>query len=723
MTAANLSDPEVREEARAKVTGAAEFVADRRVGPMLHAAYLRSPHPHARISAIDVTGALEVPGVRNVLVGADVSPARLGRHIQDWPVLAWDRVRMVGDRVAVVAAESIEAAQAGCRRISVDYEVLPAIFDPASALEPDAPVLHPAIRECHSFGDEGLDTPQPNVQGRVVHEHGDVDQVLRSAPHVFEHEFRIPRTFAGYLEPRATLVWIGNDGRCHVATSSKAPFKLRQQLALGLNVPEGNLVVESTVIGGDFGGKGLSIDEYVLVLLAQRTGSSVMLITPYEDELAATNTRHAAQIRLRTGVDDDGRILAHEGRVWLDGGAYAAGKSNSRRIPPAARYTLAGYAVPNARVEALSVYTNNVPGGQVRTPGQPQNAFAAESHMDLIARGLGIDPLEIRVRNALRPGDLDVSGVRWDQPMVLPVLEELRAGMRTRPDRPGRGRGIGISVRPAKPGSASVLLEVTRDASVVVRTGVPDQGGGAHTMLRRVVAVTLGLPEDRVRVSQGTTDRDPFDHGVGGSRVTPMVGGAAEAGAKALAPRLERCCPGGTVIEQLEAAAHRGGIEQEGTFEESTGALAANAYAIDVEVDFETGAVEITDCLCVADVGTIINPLAARGQLMGGLVSGLGQALLEELRIDEGAVVARDLREYRMPCIADVPGVRLRVLTQGKGFGPFGAKGVGELTNSAIVGAIANAVADAIGTHVTSLPLHPERVLAALATAVGRPRL
>jgi len=711
-----LQDPEYRLEGREKVTGSARYTADLRPEWLLHVAFLRSPHAHASIRSIDGSRARAMPGVQAVLTGEDVRPARLGRQLLDWPVLAWDRVRLVGDRVAAVAAETLQQAEAALWEIDVDYEELPAVFDLDAALAPEAPVLHPDAASYRSLDDIQRHQPHPNVQGHQRHEHGDVDGGFAAASHVFEHEFELARTFTGYLEPRASLAWM-QDGRYHVVSTNKAPFKLRAQLALGLDLPAEDLVVETGYIGGDFGGKGLSLDEYALTFLARATGRPVLSVTPYEDELAATNTRHGGRIRLRTAVDDEGRILAHEGHVVFDGGAYAAGKPHASLLPPKATYTLAGYAVPAARVEAMTVYTNTVPGGHARTPAQPQNAFAAEGHLDLIAEALGIDPFELRLRNALRPGDIDVANTRWERSLMVPVLEALDRERPPRPDGPGRGRGVAMSVRPAAAGKATVRVEVTADAHVRIVTGAPDQGGGAYTMIQRIVAETLSLPLEQVEVTHGSTDETPFDPGVGGSRVTPIVGGAAHAGAVALAGRLAELAPDQPIQDQLAQVARDGGLSISAEFDHPTGLLGANAYAVEVEVDLETGQIHVTDCLTVCDVGTIINPVAARGQLVGGYVSGFGQALMEEVRVEEGTVTTANLGDYKLPTMPDVPPLRLVLLDDDQGDGPFGAKGVGELTNSAIAPAIANAVADAIGARVHSLPLTPEKVLAAIDAA------
>ena len=716
MTARRILDqPEYRLEGQEKVTGRALFAADRHRAGALEVAFLRSPYPHALLVSVDATAARDMPGVHAVLTGADTAPARLGRRLLDWPVLAFDRVRMVGDRVAAVAAQTRAQADAAVRTIRVEYEELPAVFDPEEALAESAPILHPDAASYLYLDGTRPTHPHPNIQGRVVREHGDVDTVFASAAHVFTHEFEIPRTFQGYLEPRASMVWIEGDNY-HVVSTNKSPFILRARMSAALDIPVERLVIDSGYIGGDFGGKGLSPDEFALTFLARTTGRPVRAVTTYTDDMSATNTRHSARIRLRTATDAEGRFLAHEGRVLFNGGAYAAAKPGMQLIPGEGLATLAGYHVPNARVEALTVYTNAVPAGQARAPGQAQNAFAAESHVDLIARALAIDPLELRIRNAIRSGDRDVVGYRWKRSTMISVLETLaRQPQWARPLTANQGRGVALGCRPSPAGQlrATVALEVQPDACVRVQTGVPDQGGGAYTMMQRVVAEALGIGLGQVSVIRGTTADALFDLGAGGSRVTPVVGGAALAGAKALRHSLDELAPGLPVADQLDIAAP-GGLRVLGEFEHAGGEYSTYAYLAEVEVDRETGDFRIIDCVLVADVGTVINPLGLRGQLVGGFVAGVGQATMEELRVQNGVVTTSNLDAYSLPAMSDVPPLHIVLLTDDKGAGPFGAKSVGELSNPAIAPAIANAVADAVGTRITSLPITAEKIFAVL---------
>lgn len=693
-----LSVPERRVEGREKVTGAAEYAADIRRDGMLHAVFVGSPYAHARIVSVDVSRAKAAPAVRAVLTGADVRGHRFGRRLQDWPVLAWDRARFIGDRVAVVAADTLAQADEAARLVEVQYDELPALLDASRALEADAPIVHADATEETHLGGPRNPVPHPNVQGRVTHAHGDVDGGFATAAHVFEHTFVVPRVHQAYIEPRASLVWIEGD-TVHVVTTNKAPFSLRDQMGTTIGVPAERIVVHTPHVGGDFGGKGLSLDEHALVFVARATGRPARSLLRYADELQVSNTRHGGTIRLRTGFDRDGRITAHEARVLFDGGAYAAGKPTPALIPGDGTFTLAGYHVPASRIEVTCVYTNQVPGGNARAPGQPQVCFAAESHMDIAAREMGIDPLELRERNAIRAHETDVLGAEWHDSEMSSVLATLRREMRWESPATGRGRGISLGARHVGRGTTSMELTLSDDG-VLVRTGVTDQGGGAHTMIQRVIAQELAIAAERVHVVQVDTATSQRDPGVGGSRVTAVHGNAALDGARQLKATREsgRSLPI-TVIGKAEQNAHQ---------------FATYAYGIEVEVDRDTGAFRVTDAVLVADVGTVINPVALRGQLEGAFAYGLGQALMEELIVEDGRVMTTNLGDYKVPTIADVPPLRLVLLTDAKGPGPFGAKSVGELANPGVIPAVANAVADACGARVFSLPITAEKVRAGL---------
>jgi CO/xanthine dehydrogenase Mo-binding subunit len=756
----DFADVEERADGRLKVTGAAAYVADRIGGDSLWLAYARSPLAHARIVRIDTSEASVIPGVRAILTGADIGPVRFGRRLQDWPALALERVRFVGDRVAAIAADTPGIARRAALLVDVEYEELPALLDAARALDADAPVLHPDAADYTFLGGSRPLREHPNLQGSLVAHKGDpdIERALAGAHLVLEHTFVTARQHQGHLEPHAASVAVVGSV-AHVWTTNKSPFSLRTQMASALGMEPERIVVDSGVIGGDFGGKGLSLDEYVCVRLAEATGRRVSAVMSYADELQAANPRHATTVTLRTGVDRTGRIVAHSARFLFDGGAYAAAKPIPSLTPPGALSSLGAYDIPVVHIEALVCYTNNVPAGHMRGPGEVQAAFAGESHVDAIARRLGMDPVAFRRLNAVRAGATDVVGRRIREPSALAVLEVLAAdrvhrGV-ARTDRGpvgagptggrlvARGRGVSLTARHMEGGRMTVRLCALPDGSIVIRTGIPDQGGGAHTVMRRVAAAALGLPTSRFRVVRESTDQATPDLGVGASRVTFIGGRAAETAAVSLGERLTEHVAATTGIRDVtlvdgvfrstvrspweqgwtEAVASlpEAGLEVAGTYDSESEHdqpqdYSFAGYSVEVEVDLRTGAVRVVDAVLAADTGTIINPLSHRGQVEGGFTFGIGAALLEELVIEDGRVQTVHLGDYKLPTILDVPALRI-ILLPTTGRGAFGAKMAGELSTSGVAPAIANAVTDAIGIMATRLPLEPHRVLADIESA------
>jgi carbon-monoxide dehydrogenase large subunit len=718
-----LRTDEYRVEGRDKVTGAGQYSADFTRPQMLWAALLRSPVPHARIRSIDTAAARALPGVHAVLTGADIGEHYLGRALLDWPVLAIDRVRFIGDHVAAVAADSAEIAAEAVRLIEVDYDELPAIFDPHDALADDAIVLHERPeRYPFLYGPSRPPASHPNVQGRVELKKGDVEAGFAQAARVFEHRFTTPAHHPGYIEPRATLVWIADDGRVHVVSTNKSPFALRKQLAVSTGLPEEQFVVEPSYIGGDFGGKGLSVDEFICYHLARATSRPVKAVRSYLDDVQATNVRHPAEIVLKTGVDAEGRFVAFSGRVLFNGGAYAAGKPIPTLVP--GFIPNLPYRIPNAAFEMTAVYTNTVPGGHVRAPADVQALFAIESHVDMIAHELGIDPLEFRLRNAIAGNETDISGSPYLEPRAVDLLQELRRATDWgRPLPENRGRGIALTVRHIGGGATSLRLRVTRRGDVEVETGTVEQGSGMFTVIARVLEASLGIDPARVRVVRNATDRALADPGAGASRVTHIVGQAVLDGAAKLRAQLELAGWDGspeTWDDAARSAAGRNGpLEVIGSFRSHDGpgeahAFNFSAFLADVSVDRATGEVTLNEVVYVADVGAIINPVGHRGQLNGGFVYGLGHALTEELRIEDGKIVNLSLGEYKLPTQADLPPLRTILVETHGGPGPFGAKMAGETSTAGVAPAIANAVAAACGARITSLPITAERIYRAL---------
>jgi len=745
---------ERRAEGAAKLAGAARFTADLVADDALELAFVTVDEPHALIEAVDTSAALARPGVLLVLTGADVAGTRAGRMLLDQPLLAHDRVRFAGERVAVVAAESRHAAEAAARRVAVSVSPQAPLLDPLAALAPDAPLLHPDAAAYRYLAGTRPPVSHPNLQGEVIVEHevGGLAEAFATAARVFEHTFTTPREHQGYLEPHATLVEPLDGGRLRVRSSNKHPFLLRSQLAASLGLEPERLLIDAPHIGGDFGGKGAPFDEPLCCLVALRTGRAVRHIMSYEEELRATNPRHATQLRLRTAVDGDGRITAHEADVVFDGGAYAAGTPVPSLLagiptPAGGLSTLTAYHVPSARIVFRQPYTTSVPTGHMRAPGEIQAQFASEHHLDLIAHALGVTPLEFRRRHAARGTERGAGGERFRAARGAEVLDALEREAGRQPlGEPGtgrmRGRGFALGVRELHGGRCAVRLRLREDGCVELITAQPDQGGGAHTMLQRVAASTLDVDLDDVVVRQGDTDAAPFDMGSAASRVTWVAGKATQDAAEqlkasleqaaapllgasvvlrdgaferadeppiplaALAPRLAAFAA--STVEAARDGAHPPGEPAEYCF---------SGYLVDVELDPATGAVALLEATLVADVGAVINPIAHAGQLQGGFAMGVGAALMEELRCHGGRITTTTLTHYKLPTALDVPPLRILLLKPDAGPGPFGAKSVGELSTSGVAPAITNAITDACGASVRDLPLTAERVHTALAFA------
>jgi CO/xanthine dehydrogenase Mo-binding subunit len=744
--AAILAAPEMRVDGAMKTTGRARYTRDVHLPDALWAKFLMSPFAHARIVAIDTSAARAVPGVHAVLTADDIDRRRWGRAMNDWPVLAYDRVRYVGERVAAVAAETPEAGEEAVSLIQVQYEELPAVFDAEEALRPDAPILHPDPEQYYPAG-KMPELPHLNAVSYATSRKGDddIDRLFADAHLVVEDAYVGPRQHQGYIEPHGCVVWIDDDERVQVVSTCKTPFSLRDNIAKVVDLPSDEIVVDCRYIGGDFGGKGTTVEEYSCYFLARATGRPIRSIMSYGDDLTSANPQHAAKYYLRTAVDRDGKIIAHECRAYLNAGAYSTGRGSAS----SGIGCLAVYNVPNVRFEGYWAYTNLVPFGNMRAPGDFHRAQAGEVHIDHIARELGLDPLEIRLRNCLRPGDRMITGGKIRNPRAIEVLETLRreTGWDTRPKLPpGKGRGLALRYRHVGSGKTELLLRLLPDGTVEALTGNADQGGGAHTVIQRATAATLTVDPSKVRVRYGTTAEALRDAGSGGSRTTTMVGQAAIDGALIMKDRLEELAaevmgwPAGEVrLEHSEFVVR--GTDDRAPFEDiarriATGPLVEAvgaydpaehespdgrdfnffAYLIEVDVDADTGQVKVDNVTTVIDVGTVINPVAHQGQLDGGFVFGYGQAMTEELIHEEGRIVTSSLGEYKLPTQMDIPHFRTVLLPTEIGPGPFGAKSAGENTNTAVGAAIANAVYDAVGVQINESPITAERVYAALQT-------
>jgi CO/xanthine dehydrogenase Mo-binding subunit len=735
-----------RLDAAGKVTGTAVYAADFALPGMLHGKILRSPAPHARLVRIDASRALALPGVRAVITATDVPDVRYGGALKDETVFARDEVRYVGQPVAAVAATTREAADAALAAIDVVYDPLPAALDLEAALAPGAPLIHEAWQTYAAI-------PILHREGNVCHRArivaGDVERGFLEADRVFEHRFRTAMVHQGYTEPRAAVAAWDSAGQVTVWSNTQLPFDVQNTLAEILQTPPSRIRVIVPGIGGGFGGKLRIGVEHVAALLARRTGRPVKVVTTSEEELTAAYPRQGTLVELKTGVTRDGRITAKEGRIWFDTGAFAG---SGPGVASVATLVLAGpYRIPNLFIEGYAVYTNKTNCGSFRAPSGPQANFAVESQMDMIADALGLDPLELRLRNIVREGDEGPTGQVLTGVGLEECLRRAAAAIGWTDRRPGpnRGKGLACGWWTTTGGSSGVYVKITPDGTVAMNTGAAEIGTAALTGAAQVLAEELGVDLADISVVSADTFATPFDFGAQGSRTAFAVGNAcraavadlkrqlfalaaAELGAAAetLALRDKHVIADGKRIALGELARisqlSGGGLIAHGTFIAPPTPYDAkrveahvypafhspsfHAHAVDLSVDPDTGEVTIHRYVVAQDVGFAINPIYVEGQIEGGVAQGLGQALSEEILYENGRVLNANLTDYKMPTTLDVPRVESILVQHPSVVGPYGAKGVGEPPNIEPPAAVANAVAAAVGVRITTLPITAEKI-------------
>jgi CO/xanthine dehydrogenase Mo-binding subunit len=704
-----------------KVSGTARFSADVTLPGLVWGKALRSPLPHARIRRIDTSKARALPGVLAVLTAADLPDVLVGRRMFDMPVLARERVRFIGEKVAVVAAADPEVAEEALALIDVVYEDLPAIIELSKALDADAPLVH---ANPGAYEGAPAERPHPNVQSVLRFKLGDVEAGFRDAAHVFEHTFRTQLAHQGYLEPHAGVVAIDADGRVQVWASNKMPHRLKELMAHALELPQERIRVNLTPIGGDFGGKGSLMDLPLAYHLARVTGRPVKMVMRYAEELMAGNPRHPSVITFRTGVTNEGRIVARQVKSLFNSGAYAAFKPAPSVHLGGASMGAGVYRIPNLLIESYCVYTNNIPCGHARSPGEPQMVFAGESHMDMIASELGLEPAELRRRNLLKDGDLLANGHHLEHVRAQETLEAALAASHWSAPKPGPwiGRGVAMTHRHIGVGFTNARVRLETTGMVTLLIGLPDTGTGAHLTLRQVVAEVLGRALDEVQVEVASTDMFETDSGVGGSRVTHTGGRAAYNAAEQLKEKIAQEAaklgkPDATLATIAQAAAREGRTLEASYFFDAKAHAAVTSFTAqvaEVAVDPATGQVSVLHFTTAHDVGTVINPIGHQGQIEGGLIQGLGYALMEELPTEDGRISTLNLGECKLPTIADIPPLTTVLLEDAVGPGPFRAKSIGEGSTSPVAPAIANAVADACGVRILDLPITAEKVYFAL---------
>lgn len=736
-----------RIDAPGKVTGSAVYAADFALPGMLYGKVFRGAEPHAHLVRLDTTRAAGIAGVRAVISAADVPDVRYGAAVKDEPVFASDVVRYVGQPVAAVAAVTLEAAEAALAAIEAVYEPLPPVLDLAAALAPGAPLVHEAWR---SYTAIPILQRDGNVCNRARIVVGDVERGWAEADRVFEHRFTTAMVHQGYTEPRAAVAAWDSSGQVTVWSNTQLPFDVQATLADILAIAPSKVRVIVPGVGGGFGGKLRVGVEHFAALLARKSGRPVKVMTTSEEELTAAYPRQGTIVELKTGVTREGRLTARQGRIFFDTGAFAG---SGPGVASVATLVLAGpYRTPNLHLEGYAVYTNKTNCGSYRAPSGPQANFAVESQMDIIADALGIDPLELRLRNIVHEGDEGPTG----QVLSAVGLEEClrRAaeaiGWRDRRPGPGRGKGLACGWWTTTGGSSGVYVKINPDGTVALNTGAVEIGTAALTGAAQVLAEALGVDLADITVISGDTFSTPFDFGAQGSRTAFAVGNACRAAATELRHKLfaQAAALLGAPEEALELRDKHvvgpngrlslaelarqsqqagGGMIAHGTFiapgtaydtKRVEGHLypafhspTFHAHAVDLSVDAETGEVTIHKYVVAQDVGFALNPTYIEGQIEGGVAQGLGQTLSEEIVYRDGHVLNANLTDYKMPTTLDVPRVESILVEHPGSVGPFGAKGVGEPPNVEPPAAVANAIAAAVGARITSLPITAEKIV------------
>ena len=723
-----------------KVTGAGTYAPDLKLPGLLWGRSLRSPYSHARIVRIDASRARSAPGVHAVLTGADVAGIRYGRRLFDVPVLANERVRFIGERVAAVAAETKDEADAALALIEVEYEELPAVFDVDAGLEPGAPILHPDFNE-YTGAPAPLDPPS-NGFSHDSWSVGDVEAGLAASDIVVEAVYETPKGHQAYLEPHSCVAWVDDEGRTQIWASNKAPFLMRQQLSTATGEAADAFRVNPTYIGGDFGGKGSPMEIPLAHYLARASGRPVKIVMDYVEEFQAANPRHGGRMRITAGAKRDGTLTAWKAEVRWNSGAYGGFKPLPSANLGGAQY-LGGvaYRIPNVRIDSIQVYTNTIPCGHYRAPGAPQSVFAGESHLDAVARAVGMDPLDFRLKNVIAEGDPNPVGHVHEDVHAREALEAAArdAGYGS-PKRPNVGRGIAMADHGAPGGETHATISVHASGGVTVETPLFEQGAGQYAVLQQVVSEGLGVPVSRVRIEPRDTDTVQFDSGIGGSHTTRIATIAAHEGAVEAAGSLRRLAAellgwaeegialrdehlvnerSGESVPLGEVVSRAGGapVVGRGHVRDQTRSPMTSfaAQVAEVEVDPDTGEVRLLGLTTAHDVGTIINPVGHQGQVEGGVVQAVGFGLMEELLVDEGGRVANpSFAEFKIPTAADAPPLSTVLLESDSGSGPYRIKSAGESSNVPTAAAIANAVEDAVGVRIRELPITAEKVYRAL---------
>ncbi|MDE0232567.1 MAG: xanthine dehydrogenase family protein molybdopterin-binding subunit [bacterium] len=755
MTAVGLGTP--RSDADAKVRGLARYGVDYREAGMLHARLLRSPVAAGRITRLDVTKARSYPGVHAV-VTADESPKhRNGLILFDTPFFAADTVLYEGEPIAMVVADTPNQARRAVEAIALEIEDWEPVSDVTEALAPGARLLHPDLDSYEILPGAATWPKHGNCGGVLTSDPGGVDEAFQTADVIVEDTLEVPRQYQAYLEPKsATASYDGWRWTIHV--SHQFPFQVRSRVAQAMGVTDSRIRVVGHHMGGGFGARlDLGLEQFAAIG-ASVTGRTVQLVNDRDEDLISTMSRENATIRVRSGVTTDGRIVAREFECLMDGGAYAGDTVYLTSIP---MFMVASvYRVGPTRVTAKSVYTNTAPSGAFRGVSGTYICFALERHTDRLAQAIGMDRREFRMRNLFESGDAMLNGQTLDDAYILREaferVEEV-APWQGVGKGPLKGVGLAAVIWLTNPLAGSATLSIQQDGSLGVSTAATENGSGAVTMgVRQIAAAQFGLDAEQVFVTAPDTDTQGYDAGSQGSRTTHVVGMAVEAAAEQLKPRIFNIASGllGALPDDLELSGGSvcvrddpsrsvplatvartafglgGPLSATGTYnvplpkwdpDSAEGLLfpvfpvpTYHVHLAEVEVDPDDGSVRVNRYVVAQEVGRMINPDGVYGQIQGGVAQGMGYALWEGLETRDGLYTRRTLESYGLPLAVDVPDVEIIILEHPCEAGPFGAKGAAEPPIVPVAAVIANAVSDATGANITTLPIDPEEVLEAL---------
>ncbi len=731
-----------RLEGHAKVTGSAEYVHNIRLPGMLYGKTVRSSVAHGRIKSIDVSAARAVAGVHRVVTAEDVLKVipkpYYGPAFHDQPILAIDKVHYVGEPIAVVLASDPHVAEAAAQLVVAEYEELPAIFDEVEAMTSTA-VVHDELKPAGTFPDlkhlQGKKNTNVALDFRL--RHGDVTRAMAEADHVIEHTFKTQQVLHVPLEPFVSIAEPGNESLT-IYTASQSPSFVRIEIARLLGWPENRVRVKVPYLGGGFGAKLYIKLEALVTALALIVRRPVKISLTMEEQFY-TLTKHASTFRIKSGIKD-GRILARECEVWWNGGAYA---DIGPRITQKSGFTSPGpYDIENVSIDSYSLYTNLTPAGALRGFGIPQLVWAYECHTDMIARQLNIDPLEFRRKNILRDGRQQATGTVMKDAAIEAVLDRVAERMDWNApfDRGSgtirRGRGIAIAFKASiSPTTSVAIVNVYADGSCSLYCSTVDMGQGSDTAMAQLVAEVLNIPAESVKIVHPDTDVTPYDMATLGSRSMFHMGNAVklaaeDARSKIAALAAELGMPEGSNVPLAELFRKKYGMQagnivgvgsyipsyqspdhDTGQSENVTPFWMVGGNGAEVEVDTETGHVRVTKLVNVVDVGRPINPKIVETQISGAVIMQLGFTTQESMEFDNGQVTNASLADYKIPSILDIPPTMVNEAVDAEqSNGPFGAKGVGESGTFGVSPAIANAIDDAVGVRLTSLPLTAEAV-------------